>query len=104
MLTRLSSPPVIYRDLVMEKLHFPDTGVVMGPVIPAPQALPLPEVVANPGAHLQVRGVPLATSARGGHSTHPHRPPTHRPLGRSQPEDACPRLATGSEEMASIYE
>lgn len=40
MLTRLSFPPVIYRDLVMEKLHFPDTGVVMGPVIPALQALP----------------------------------------------------------------
>lgn len=49
MLMRLSSPPVIYHDLVMEKLHFPDTGVGIGPVIPAPQALPLLEMVPNLG-------------------------------------------------------
>ena len=48
MLTRLSSPPVIYRDLIMEKLHFPDTRVVRGLVIPTTQMLPSPEVVVNP--------------------------------------------------------
>lgn len=96
MLTRLSFPPVIYHDLVMEKLHFPDTGVVMGTLIPGGGG--------EPRVRLQVRGVPPAAPAQGGHPTRLHRPLTRRPLGRSQPEDACPRLATGSEEMASIYE
>lgn len=41
MLTSLSSPHVIYCDLVMEKLHFLDTWVVMGPIIPSLQMFPL---------------------------------------------------------------
>lgn len=77
-------PPVIYRDLVMEKLHFPDTGVVMGPVIPAPQALPPPEVVAIP---LQVRGVPSDAPS-------PGRPP-HSPASAPDPAAAGAVAAGG---------
>lgn len=65
MLTRLSPPPsVIYCDLVMEKLHFPDTGVVMAPVIPTPKALLLMQVVVTPVCW-QVRGLPPDTPSPG---------------------------------------
>lgn len=72
MLTRLSFPPVIYHDLVMEKLHFPDTGVVMGPLIPGGGG--------EPRVRLQVRGVPRPPQP--GEAT-PCACIGHRPAGRS---------------------
>lgn len=58
-------PPVIYRDLVMEKPHFPDTRVGMELVIPTPQALPPMEMVLNPVCIGRSGGVPLLAPSPG---------------------------------------
>lgn len=92
MLTRLSSP-VIYRDLVMEKLHFPDTRVGMEPIIPKPQVLRPTEVVLNPGC----------TGRSGGPTACPSLGRMPQMLG-CHSQRCCPRLATAPEEITSIQQ